>query len=643
MTTDLDAKTVFALRCLNFVPPLIQESLREDSDFRDEYGLTTDSVLSFGDTGLSIDRRELFDGIREVLAGNSNREVVDTIGRKWLMQTKLKKGDLPRLSILRHDLCFSLYEYFIALSPHTETRLRLLEKTASDVNLPESAVNRWRDILEKRPLEDVEVDGFQDDFDETPVRTIKVLREIFNQGGRVNLSSLVPHSRRYYERLVGTYDGSATIGEYATGSAREIIKQLTAWRPYDGFLIGLFLSSHLSLTDEINVDQLSSEELAKAYGFLERHGDRMSQLGAIEVGLRILSKRPDIEPTLTALIQGIRDEDVDGNASGFKLLSALFCLVDGELSRIRLFSEEPPFYRRLVALSQASLVHRQLVNSSADIDDFTNWALENCRGFYLQSLIDMRAEPRWDPDLVNPSQIKANFLGRIAIAARKNEANIRGRPIFRLLISDDAGSVQSLSDSFYTWLPSPLEGTETTEFTLPRDVANAIETQLNAKEVGISSFFALVNCARIYNISTDQAQLAADALKRANYWIQDIDNKQELVAILNGLATAAAVTRSSMLADELRVLVRKYRRDSKYRLSIPEDVKLCLSAAASRSGLTEWTGFVGEWLTELAFGDLKKEEAEMLRTFLDWLCQMAPELWVTCGRADAALRAYIAK
>ena len=643
MTTDLDARTVFALQCLEFVPPLIRESLVEDSGFLDEYGLAAESILTFGDTGPSIERRGLFDGIRVALARTANREVIDKDGRKWSIEEKHKNGELPRLLISSGAQRFYLPEYFLALSPDAGTRLRLLKKTTSDVNLPESAVNRWRRILANRNLEDEEVGPFQDDLDETPASTIKALRRIFDKGGRLELASLVPHSRLYYERLVGTYDGSATIGEYAKGSAREIIKQLSVWRPYDGFLIGLLLSSHLSLTDEINVDQLNSEDLLNAFSFVEKHGDRISQLGAVEVGLRILSRRPEIERTLTALILGIRDEDVDANASGFKLLSALFCLVDGELSRIRLFSEEPPFFRRLAALSHASLVHRQLVNSSTDIDGFTNWALENCRGFYLQSLVDMRAEPRWDPDLVDASQIKANFIGRIAIAARKNEANIKGRPIFRLLISDDAQSVQSLSDSFYTWLPTPLEGTETTESTLPRDVANAIETKLTEKEVGISSFFGLVNCARIYNISTNQAQLAADALKRANYWIQDIDNKPELVAVLNGLATAAAVTRSLKLADELRVLVRRFRCGPEYRLSIPEVVKLCLSAAASRSGLTEWTEFVGEWLTELAFGDLEKEEAETLQTFLEWLCQIVPELWVTCGRADAALEAFNAK
>ena len=58
-------------------------------------------------------------------------------------------------------------------------------------------------------------------------------------------------------------------------------------------------------------------------------------------------------------------------ASGFKFLSALFCLVDGTLSRTRLLSAEPPFYRRLAALSQAALIQRQLVNIDIDIDLFS--------------------------------------------------------------------------------------------------------------------------------------------------------------------------------------------------------------------------------------------------------------------------------
>ena len=44
-----------------------------------------------------------------------------------------------------------------------------------------------------------------------------------------------------------------------------------------------------------------------------------------------------------------------------------------------------------------------------------------------------------------------------------------------------------------------------------------------------------------------------------------------------------------MLADELRILVRKYRRDAEYVLSIQESINICLVAAASHSELSEWT------------------------------------------------------
>ena len=113
--------------------------------------------------------------------------MIDTNGRKWLIRNKGGIGELPRLTISRPDQHFSLYEYFVALSPDSETRLRLLEKTASDVNLPDGAVNRWRRILVKRALEDEEVGGFQSDFDETPVVTIRAVREIFNQAGPVKV------------------------------------------------------------------------------------------------------------------------------------------------------------------------------------------------------------------------------------------------------------------------------------------------------------------------------------------------------------------------------------------------------------------------------------------------------------------------
>ena len=174
----------------------------------------------------------------------------------------------------------------------------------------------WRNILSERALEDDEVDAFQSEFLDTPVvKTRSINRDVKTRQG--SISSLVPTSRRYFERLVGEYDGSASIHDYASGSGRKLFDQLSAWRPYDGFLYSLFLSSHASLTEEISIDQLNSGDLVRAFDFLDKHGDRISQLGAIEIGLCILPSKPEIEQALIRLIEQIRDDDVNGPSERF--------------------------------------------------------------------------------------------------------------------------------------------------------------------------------------------------------------------------------------------------------------------------------------------------------------------------------------
>ena len=635
-------KHVLVQEGLKFVPLLIRKTLLGEPRFREEYGFVEDRIIFFGDSGISIQCSTLFDAVRKVLSGASEKKVINKKGQKWRLKNSNKKEDFPSLSLSRGKERFYLPTFFALLSPDTEVRLRSLDKVASDVKLPGSASDSWRDIISKRALEDDEVNTFHNEALDTPVaKTQAVHSEIM--GGQTSVSSLVPSSRRYFERLVGVYDESVSIRDYASGSGRKLFDQLSAWRPYDGFLYSLFLSSHASLTEEINVDQLNSEDLVHAFEFLDKHGDRISQLGAIEVGLRVFALRPEIEQALIRLIGHIRDDDVDGQASGFNLLSALFCLVDGQLSRTRLFSSEPPFYRRLAALSHTALIHRQLVSLSIDIDKFSEWAFSNCGWFYIQSLVDMRSEPRWNPNFAMASRMKADFLGRILIASKKYEQNIASSQIHDLVFGDGAGSLQPFNDFLETWFPGPLEGAEDTQNFLPPEFAEAIETQLGTEEVGPSSFPALVNSALVFCIGADQAELATTALKYANHRIPNIENRQDLVDILDGLAKVAAVSRSLSLADELQILVRRYRHDAEYALSIREVIIMCLVVAASRSDLNEWTEFVGDWLTELAFSDLNDDEAREFHSWLNCLCHIVPELWVSCGRADAALSALINK
>ncbi len=633
-------RSALAQAALKLFPPLIRETLLEESEFREEYGFTIDAVISFDGSAVSVQNSILFDAVRKVLSGASVKKVIDTNGWKWTLKNSSEMGMPPSLSLARGKRHLTFPSYFAALSPDRSIRLRSLDEAVSECNLPSSASDPLRDILAERALENEEVLAFHSEFLDTPFKKARsISREIL--GRQISIPSLVPHSRRYFERLVGAYDGSTSIAEYAAGSGGMLFKQLSAWRPYDGFLFSLFLSSHSSMTDEINIDLLDSEDLVGAFAFLDKHGDRLSQLGAIEVGLRVFPSRPEIERVLIRLIEQIRDEDVDGQASGFKLLSALFCLVDGELSRIRLLSSEPPFYRRLAALSQAALIHRQIVNSSIHIDQFSEWAFSK-RGWqhHLQSLADMRLEPRWNPNLAMASQMKAEFFGRIINTAKKYEENIKGSELFELILTTNPRSLCSLGDFFYPCLPGPLEGGEEAKTDLPAELEETIEVQLGTEKVAPSSFIALVNSAWLFRIGVDKAELAAKGLKLARYRLLNIESKPELLAILNGLATVAAVSRSLTLADELRILVRKYRYNAEFPLAISEAIEICLVAAASRTDLNAWREFVGDWLTELAFSDLSDNDGEVLYSYVRCLCDLIPELWVSCGRADAALTAY---
>ena len=642
MMNSTYVKSAFAQKALDLTPPLIRDTLLKDQNFRKEYSIGVNSILTFPDPDISFYLSSLYNAVRRVLSGATEKKVINTKGQKWRLKNISKKGELPNLLLSRGAKRFPLSN-LAALSPDKDTRLRFLDEATFDVNLPSSASDQWRNILSERALEDDEVSACLSEFRDTPVEKMRSISTDLRTA-QSSPSFLIPSSRRYFERLVGEYDKNPSIRDYAASVGRTLFAQLSEWRPYDGFLFSLLLSSHSSLTDEINVDQLSSEDLVRAYNFLEKQGDRISQLGAIEVGLRVLPSRPEIEQPLMHLIEKIRDDDVDGQASGFNLLSALFCLVDGELSRTRLLSSEPPFYRRLAALSQTALIHRQLVNLPVDIDQFSKEAFSNLgQQYYLQSLVDMRLEPRWDPEFVVASQMKANFFGRILTAAKKYEQNIKGSQIYDLILTDKAGSLSPFGYFPATWLPGPLEGAEYTQNTLPPKVSEVIETQLSAKEVGPSSFPALVNFALLYPIGADHAKLAAKALQRANYRLPNIEERSELIVILDGLAKVAAISRSHKLADELQILVRRYRHDAEYALSIQEILKICLVAAASRSQLDEWTEFVGSWLTELAFGDLKEDEGPMLYGYLKRLLHAVPKLWVSCGRADAALSALIHK
>ncbi|NGO56267.1 hypothetical protein, partial [Allomesorhizobium camelthorni] len=293
------------------------------------------------------------------------------------------------------------------------------------------------------------------------------------------------------------------------------IAELIAWKPNEGTKLALLLSAHSSIPPQIDLDRASSDELQTLFDDLDKRGDRLSQLGAIELGLSIFDRHPQIEAAIIGMIQQIRDDDTDSANSRFRLLSALAVLVEGEVSRAKTLAGKPPFWRRLATIAQASLIERCICSFPVDVGGFTEWA-HSGRGqqFYLQTLCDLRLEPKWMPDFISPEQLKAEFIGRIANAAQRHKNKIASQDIKELTLAEDEGSIRHQMNFPMPFLPGPLEGGIAPDIPLPPDLESSIDEALSKESIDWKSFIGLINSALIFKLDPKFADLAVEALQR---------------------------------------------------------------------------------------------------------------------------------
>lgn len=643
MTNPPFTQSFMANTALNLFPPLIRDDLLGDPDFLDNFGLETKAIISLGDYGFSVENSKFFNSVRSVLESGNEVEMKDASDSTWHLRLEFEEEGLPKLTISsgKKTLCIL---HFGVLSPDASQRIHSLEKSASMLNLPHDNQNKWRSILKERPLDNAEISTFINDLHDTPVnKELSIHGDMQTQ--QLKISKFVPNSAPYFQRLIGIYDDSPSIMEYAKGSGRKFLQELFDWKAYEGTLFALLLSSHPALTAEMSIIFKDNEKLPEVYEFLLKYGDPLSRIGAIEFGLPLLNERPEIKPSLLKLIQEICSDEAGKIEKEFKLFSALFILIDGELTRIRLMADKPPFYRRLASLAQAALFHRQMAQYPIDCHRFFDQAhLDRGVNYYMQSFSDMRTEPRWQPDFGLPDTMKNGFLGRLLNAIDLFKENFDDEEIFHKVkekIIQNTLKSNKLFDFFY---PGPLEGNLEFSNPLPDELKDKIEELFHKKdEITPSTLFILINSAIFFKIKPGQAEKATITLKFLNHRLPKLKDKSHIFNILYGLAMVAAVSRSPDLSEELKILARRYRRDAQFGISTEEEIRISLVASAALEGIVEWRQFLGEWLTELAFGDLNTEEANVFHLLLIALLHSVPELWITCSRAEAALKSIVSR
>ncbi|WP_271104641.1 hypothetical protein [Pseudomonas tohonis] len=634
---DFRARVSAALLML---PPSMRDSIINDESFSKYADVLSAEKITLQQAGVVFQRKVFFSGICDALTMPGNAPIVmDEAGEGWLVSIVEEAGQ--RYTLLKSNEKMIRLPDFWALSPDLSVRMREFDRELSEVGFFGDADQEWRNLLECGPLDDKQFDSLNIELESTPVKVSRNISRSIEDGSS-GVGELVPNSLRYFERLVGRVRVVDSLSSYANEAAKAHIEQLMSWDYAAGLKHALLLSSHSLIVANVNLQSCPAETVEAVFEWTLKSGDFISKLGAIELGLSSLNAFPQLESYVEAMVEQVVSDDPGDESGRFSLLSALVVMVSGELARSRVLGEAYPFWIRLASIAHASLIEREIISSSVLTKDVASWCVQ-ARGYiyYWSSLLELRMEPRWQPDFISSSQIKYEFLGRISNAYAANEEQIRTEPLRQLFLGDSG--VRALMKFPYPYLPGPLEGDHVPDSDMPSDIYSALQRELELESIHTNSFAALVNSALVFRIGSAHAELAANALRKVKYQLRQTEGNDNLLALIDGLAKVAAVTRSKELGDEVRVLSRVTRRRKDTSLSADDELRIAMIAAGSRRDLIEWAEFLGDWITEIAFEVQDVDQGVALLSHLRQVIILQPALLVTCSKAEAALQALTAR
>ena len=636
MTSEAVRHTLVRV-ALEFLPPRVRSSLLDDKEFVGSWSLATIAGVTLGKDGPSFQRDLLYESIREAIrALGKEFEIEDDRRVTWRIKAQNKN---ERLSFGLEDgeRTLSIPDHS-GLAEDRSIRIEWFRRVADEANLQAEVLGDWTARIDSKPLSDDEFAELTGELELTPVINYRNIQNGLLRGS-VDIATLVPSERRYYDRLVGPCGSAVDADGYIETEVVPLIDSLQEWDPPRGFLMSLLMCSKGKVSENIRIDVLDEEQLLRSYEWIANHGDPISQIGAVEVALRHIHGNRALEPFIERVIEGFIADDSNDDKGWFSLLSAMIVLVASELGRRRIMKDAYPFYRKQAAIAQASVIIRAIKESQADPASIVKWAKTGGVGhvFFLQGLIDLRLEPRWLPDFVSPDQLRAEFIGRVANAVTQCKGEIQSESLRGLLIGEDS-RLATAAEWPFPMLPGPLEGQLTSKQpNVPDEVLRDVTAGLEADQLEPNSFAGIVNMALLYKMPSSQAGLAATALRRVRYSIENADDENSIFGLIGGLANVAAVTRATDLAETLRVLARVMRRRKRLNADPDDEMRIAMVAAASHEGLEDWAHFAGEWITELAFEVVEKDSARSFLPKLRRLVQIEPALARHCAVADAAL------
>lgn len=619
---------------LGILPMFLRRKLVDERSIRKGLHLEVEELVSFGES-MVFSRSLFFERVIEVLSVNGGQtEIEDQEGKSWILSREQISGGKVALKIANECESFFAAEFFVFL-PEASERLRELDVVLKDHGFPQTGLSEWRDLLMARALTIDELEEFSQDIMKTPFAFLKLFRQKL-EGSKVSVEDMVPKDIVYFENLCGKGD-ECTLPDLISEVISSLVADFLTWDDEQGPRMALLLCSHPSISSVVATSGIEEKQLIKLAEWVRDHGDVFSKVGIVESALPAALKLPELERVLDDIVQQIIALDPEDKSGPLQLMMSFIVLVESEVSRTRVLQHWPPYRRRLATFSHAALLAREAENK-IDVEKFSAWIMEfHGHRFYLQSLIDLRVEPRWLPEYLNPSQLKQELLGRLTNAVASVSGGLPEGPLLDSLNPKNPESAFNRTLTIKSSFPGPLEGSESSlRNPLPSELEGALDESLSGGALTAKSVTVLINTTGPFRVGSEKAEKAVELIRASNFRFSENMGDVEKFSLVHGLAEVASRLRSEDLARSIRALVRSHRDEPSNERRYSEEVIVCLIAAGAFEDFDAWRAFLGSWIKELCFNVSKRDSAEV-EASVEMICSIEPRLRSELGAGLAAL------
>lgn len=326
-----------------------------------------------------------------------------------------------------------------------------------------------------------------------------------------------------------------------------------------------------------------------------------------------------------------------------KFFSALFVIASAQLAMHAQTREKPVFWRRLAASAHAGWIMQACGGVNVDESKFLRWVMrERGQEYMLSAFLDMREQPRWQPEWIDAEFLVPDLFGRSYFALMKLAGDA---PIgWRERIEKMKSWIESQEWDARVYLPSILQGSRQREMPqlderMASDMRAAFDGFARAPSVdgllGLASWIELVG-------------LGAEAIPGAKIVLQELRTHADTMREGKQSAAIAVSTRLAVVngGEELAQIVAETYLD-RFRsegadLSITQLVFQLVECAAADSDHPRGIDTLAKRLVALAITLPPGEACSELLVLLETLQRIDSQLAPRLARAVHAARAAMA-